>query len=582
MSSSARTITTKGGEVLYVHVPDSSDKEIEELYKCEEELSEALGGYKGGSSSSPNLESQYKTTFQKILASVSPNHSKKAKELACQFIPKYAAHFPSLSTEILNSQLDLCEDEDRGLRIQAIKALPKLCQLWNSQVHIITSVLIQLLRDADAGETQIVKDCLNELMDLDAKTCFASALQQIASPSSGDEAMLREKAIDYLSDIMKKKNINLQFQDEKVQEQFLKDAEKILSIFTSSSESFLNHEKEAENMRLFLSLISKLKMFKNDTVAWMKFLKNHCPVDVESSLHLKDDADKWKLRKFLSFLRAAKKGMTEQKENSPYFPFLMKHVFPNLKDLQNTNVEDDKLRVVTLRTIAEIAHCTSEYYSRTFIPTIYDALKSEIPEKADASAVLNFTNIECYLLIFHRLAIKSPGSLNAVCGIKIVTGQPSDTFGDYKHLRQEMIQKLHVLEQVCSPYVGRLKSLIDQLKKEGKEKNAEEVRTKTQIFKCIENIVTLTKALKKSRPEFIQFYDLIPSWIVMRKKLKKHKRKFSKEVDGNDKQGKKKKVKREHNEGSSKASSSYNNQQKRGNNITRGKGQRNKRGKHTK
>lgn len=479
--------------------------------------------------------------------------------------------------------MDLCDDEDRTLRIQAIKGLPKLCQLWNSQIHIITSVLVQLLRDADAGETQILKDCLNELMDLDAKTCFASALQQIATPSSGDEAILREKAIDYLSEIMKKKHINLQFEDEKVQEQFLKDAEKILSIFTSSSETFSNHEKEAENMRLFLSLISKLKMFKNDTVAWMKFLKKHCPVDVESNLNLKDDADKWKLRKFLSFLRAAKKGMTEQKENSPYFPFLMKHVFPNLKELQNSNAEDDKLRVATLRTIAEISHCTSEYYSRTFIPTIYDALKSEIPEKADASAMMNFTNIECYLFIFHRLAIKSPGSLNAVCGIKIITGQPSDTFGDFKHLRQEMIQKLTVLEQICSPYVGRLKSLVAQLKKEGKEKNAEEVRSKTQIFKCIENVITLAKALKKPRPEFIQFSNLMPSWIAMRKKLKKHKRKFSKEVDGKDKQGKKKKVKREHNsnEGNSKASSSNSNnqQQKRGNNFKRGKGQSGKRGK---
>lgn len=57
-AASAHTITTKGGEVLYVHVPDSSDKEIEELYKYEEELSEALGGYKGGAASAPNLENQ--------------------------------------------------------------------------------------------------------------------------------------------------------------------------------------------------------------------------------------------------------------------------------------------------------------------------------------------------------------------------------------------------------------------------------------------------------------------------------------------------------------------------------------------
>ena len=51
-----QTITTKGGEILYVHIPDASDREIEELYKNEEILSNHLRSE--GSSGVPNLESK--------------------------------------------------------------------------------------------------------------------------------------------------------------------------------------------------------------------------------------------------------------------------------------------------------------------------------------------------------------------------------------------------------------------------------------------------------------------------------------------------------------------------------------------
>ena len=51
------TTTTKGGETLYVHVNAESDKEIDFLYKNEEELSNALkAAIQEQGTQVPNLE----------------------------------------------------------------------------------------------------------------------------------------------------------------------------------------------------------------------------------------------------------------------------------------------------------------------------------------------------------------------------------------------------------------------------------------------------------------------------------------------------------------------------------------------
>ena len=41
--------------------------------------------------------------------------SSKSKQLAAQLIPRFFKHFPNLSSEAINAQLDLCEEDELGV-----------------------------------------------------------------------------------------------------------------------------------------------------------------------------------------------------------------------------------------------------------------------------------------------------------------------------------------------------------------------------------------------------------------------------------------------------------------------------------
>ena len=68
------------------------------------------------------------------------------KKLACQFIPKFFIHFPSLADAAIDAQLDLCEEEETPLRCQAIKSLPDFCKDGSDHILRITDILTQLLQ----------------------------------------------------------------------------------------------------------------------------------------------------------------------------------------------------------------------------------------------------------------------------------------------------------------------------------------------------------------------------------------------------------------------------------------------------
>lgn len=41
--------------------------------------------------------------------------SAKEKQLAAQLIPRFFKHFPGLSSDAINAQLDLCEEDELGV-----------------------------------------------------------------------------------------------------------------------------------------------------------------------------------------------------------------------------------------------------------------------------------------------------------------------------------------------------------------------------------------------------------------------------------------------------------------------------------
>ena len=88
------------------------------------------------------------------------------KKLACQFIPKFFIHFPSLADAAIDAQLDLCEEEETPLRCQAIKSLPDFCKDGSDHILRITDILTQLLQQVCANYFEAACQNMNSVPHL--------------------------------------------------------------------------------------------------------------------------------------------------------------------------------------------------------------------------------------------------------------------------------------------------------------------------------------------------------------------------------------------------------------------------------
>ncbi len=129
-------------------------------------------------------------------------------------------------------------------------------------------------------------------------------------------------------------------------------------------------------------------------------------------------------------------------------------------------------QVELLQQLAESAAFMSADDAKVLLPPIYDLFFAQLPLPSDTqeNPKIHFSNTEASLIIFHLLAAKvwneqcfhratrgiltctqAPGSLRGICGINVITGQPSSMSTDVA------VEKKIELD-------ARLKILIDKIK----------------------------------------------------------------------------------------------------------------------
>ncbi len=85
---------------------------VQELYELAEPLSLA--------EKKPEEMAKLKDNYVKMLQGTKSDDV-KTKKICGQFIARFFAHFPDESGDALDAFFDLCEDEDDGVRHQAIR-----------------------------------------------------------------------------------------------------------------------------------------------------------------------------------------------------------------------------------------------------------------------------------------------------------------------------------------------------------------------------------------------------------------------------------------------------------------------------
>ncbi|KAG6691206.1 hypothetical protein I3843_10G053400 [Carya illinoinensis] len=464
-------------------------KHIEELYQYVELLNESTD------------KSQNVKEYQGIIDTA--KSSIKAKQLAAQFIPRFFKFFPTLSGPAIDTHLDLIEEEELGVRVQAIRGLPLFCKDTPEHIAKIVDILVQLLASEEFVERDAVHKALMSLLTQDVKASLTALFKHIGSVDepSTDE-IIREKVLSFIRDKVFP-----------IKAELLKPREEMERHITDLIKKSLEDVTGAE-FRMFMDFLKNLSIFGEQApLERMKELigivEGQADLDAQFNVSDADHIDR-----LISCLYMALPFVVRGASSSKFLNYLNKHIIPVFDKLP----EERKLDM--LKALAEISPYTTPQDSRQILANVVQLLKNYMPRRKTGEE-MNFTYVECLLYTFHHLAHKVPNATNSLCGYKIVTGQPSDRLGeDFSEYYKEFTERLSNVEELTRATMKKLtqgmaghnKAMAAAKSDEAKESIKTQKQNTTTGLRTCNNILAMTKPLHSKTPSFIGDKSVNLSW----------------------------------------------------------------------
>lgn len=470
--------------------PSDEAKQIEKLYEFGERLNEAKD------------KSQNVKDYEGIIEAAKT--SLKAKQLAAQLIPRFFKFFPDLSSRAVDAHLDLIEEEELGVRVQAIRGLPLFCKDTPEYLSKIVDILVQLLAAEEIVERDAVHKALMSLLRQDVKASLTALFKHIGSVDepSTDE-FIREKVLSFIRDKVFPLKAEL-----------LKPQEEMERHITDLIKKSLEDVTGAE-FRMFMDFLKSLSLFgEKAPTERMKeligIIEGQADLDAQFNVSDADHIDR-----LISCLYMALPFFLRGASGSKFLNYLNKHIIPVFDKLP----EERKLDL--LKALAEISPYTTPQDSRQILPSVAVLLKKYMPLRKTGGEEMNFTYVECLLYTFHHLAHKAPNATNSLCGYKIVTGQPSDRLGeDFSDCYKDFTERLTTVEDLTRATMKKLtQGMADHNKEmaaaktdEAKEKIKTQKQNTTTGLRTCNNILAMSKPLHSKTPSFIGDKSVNLSW----------------------------------------------------------------------
>lgn len=453
---------------------DASAAAIEQLYRFGESLNESKD------------KSKNEADYLGIIAAA--KGSAKSKQLAAQLIPRFFKHFPDLSSDAINAQLDLCEEDELGIRVQAIRGLPLLCKDTPLHLPKIADVLGQLLLAEEVLERDAASKALMSVLRQDTKGSLTALFKHI---ENSDEN-LRDKVLTFVREKVFP-----------IKKELLHPQEEMERHITDLIKKCLQDVTGAE-FKMFMDFLKCLALFGPNAPServqeLLEIVEGQADLDAVFNITDTDHIDR-----LMSCLNMALPFYARGASNSKFLNYINKHLLPVFEQLP----EGKKLDL--LKNLAESSPYTSAQDARQLLPSILQLLKKYMPRKK-VSEELQSTYVECLLYAFHELAHKTPNTTNSLCGYKIVTGQPSDRLGeDFAELFKDFNERLTVVEELAKAANKKLTQGMSELNKalsaaktdtEKEEVKAKKLSSSTKL-RSNNNIVTLAQPLHQKVPSF--------------------------------------------------------------------------------
>ncbi|KAK9714600.1 hypothetical protein RND81_06G106300 [Saponaria officinalis] len=467
---------------------DDDSKDIDNLYDFGERLSESKD------------KSQNVKDYEGIIKAAKGS-STKAKQLAAQLIPRFFKLFPDLWDSAVDAHLDLCEEEDLGVRVQAIRGLPLFCKDNPEYVSKIVDILAQLLMAEENVERDAVQKALMSLLRQDVKASLSALFKHVESIDESTEENIRDKVLTFVSDKVFPLKTEL-----------LKPQEQMERHITNLIKKSLRDVTDTE-FKMFIDFLKSLSIFgdkapRERMQELMEIIESQADLDVQFNASDVDHFNRLTLCLHIAipfFMRGA--------SNSNFLNYVNKHIIPVLDKLPEERMLD------MLKNLAESSPFTTPSDARQILPSLVQLLKKYMPRKKIGEEI-NVTFVECLLFMFHHLASKVPNATNSLCGYKIVTGQPSDRIGeDFSEQFKDFTERLTCVEELTRATMKKLTQGMDEQNKrmasgsnEIKEKIKIEKQNATTGLKSCNTILTMTQPLHKSSPLFLGDKRINLSW----------------------------------------------------------------------
>ncbi|XP_073050441.1 apoptosis inhibitor 5-like protein API5 isoform X1 [Primulina eburnea] len=467
--------------------------EIEKLYEYCEKLNEAKD------------KSLNKVDYEGIIAAA--NGSVKAKQLAAQMIPKFFKFFPDLSEQALDQHLYLCEDEELGVRVQAIRGLPFFCKDTPEHLAKIVDILGQLLIAGDNVERDAVHKSLMLLLRQDAKTSLTALFKHIGNMDDRNSEDLsswetiREKVLCFIRDKVFPLKAELLKPQAEMERHIANLVKQNLQDVT------------AVEFQLFMDFLKSLSLFGQNAPVervqeLVEIIEGQADLDAQFNV---SDGDH--IYRFISCLHMALPFFMRGASSSKFFIYLNKQILPVFDKLP------EEQRLSLLKNLAESSFTAKPQDSRLLLPTVVQLLKKYLVRRKIEE--MNFTSIECLLYAFHHLAHKTPNASNSLCGYKIVTGQTSDRLGeDFSEQYKDFTERLSTIEVLSRAMIKKLtqgmadhnKAMVAAKLEEEKDNIKKQKQNATTGLRSCNNILAMTQPLHSKVPSFIGDKKITLSW----------------------------------------------------------------------
>ncbi|XP_021992801.1 apoptosis inhibitor 5-like protein API5 [Helianthus annuus] len=470
-------------------------KDIEKLYEYGERLNEAKD------------KSQNEDDYKNIIASATSTNI-KARQLAAQLIPRFFKFFPGLSGTAVDAHIDLCEAEELGIRVQAIRGLPLFCKDTPEHIPKIVDILAQLLIAEENVERDAVHKALLSLLRQDVKASLTALFKHIESV---DEPIADDKPI--ADDNRERTLIFIRDKVFPIKSELLKPQEQMERHITDLIKKSLQDVTGAE-FKMFMDFLKSLNIFGDKAPTervqeLIEIIESQADLDAPFDVSDGDHIDR-----LISCLYMALPFFLRGASSSKFINYLNKNIIPIFDKLP------EERKVDLLKNLAECSPYATPQDSRNILPSVVQLLKKYMPARKTGEE-MNFTYVECLLYTFHHLAHKAPNATNSLCGYKIVTGQPSDRLGeDFSEFYKDFTERLKCVEELAKATMKKLtqgmaqqnKTMATAISDEEKATIKTQKQNATTGLRTCNNILAMTQPLHSKSPSFIGDKKINLSW----------------------------------------------------------------------